>query len=237
MAPVPRPPGLSAAELYETGHGEDGPARRKAFQAAFKTAVGPWLKQEGFVLNGATARRFVGDAVHLINLQRWKHGGGVAVNLGIHFRFLPLLFNPPPWESLEEHWCALRWRLTPDGGDFWWRDGIDAGETASSVDHLKATLLEHGAPWFDAFGEWPGAYPDVTVAALPSLAARFLGGVPVLAMARVLAQAQRCAQARSLVQHQQAQLAAQARPNPALAAAVADTAMFIQDVCRSVDGV
>ncbi len=211
--------------------------RRKAFQAVFKTALSPWLKQQGFVLKGANARRFVGDAVHIINLQRWKYGGGVAVNLGIHFRFLPLLFNPPPWESLEEHWCALRWRMTPDGGDSWWRDGDDATETASSVEHLKATLVEHGTAWFDAFGVWPGAYPDVTVAALPLLSARFLGGVPVLALARVLAQSQRCAQARALLQHQQEQLAAQPRTNPALAANIEDAVTFIQTACRGLDGV
>ena len=227
-----RPPLLSPAELYGTQPRPDGAARRKAFQAALRRTVFPWREQQGFTGTAATQRRVVDQAIHVLEFQPWKHGGGVAVNLGIHFRFLPLPAGAPAPEALEEPWCPLRWRLAPPGHtDAWWRHGATAQDTQHAVEHLAQHLTTLGAAWWADFGTLPGAYDAVTPQALPALQPRFFAGPPVLALSHVLAWSGRHTQARALLQHHQQDLAANPVRHPDHQARLAQHTQAILRLC------
>lgn len=191
---------MRESEMYSQAPAADGAACRKAFQAAFRRSVVPWLKQQGFEGSGATFRRYVDQAVHVVNLQARSRGGEAAVNLGVHFRFLPSSPAAPPPEKLVQEWCALRRRLAPQGeSDFWWRYGNTAEEAAAAVEHMLVTLQDCGAAWFTAWGVFPGGYLGLTPGRAGELDGQFLFGTPLLAMAHVLAVHRQAVLARALV--------------------------------------
>ena len=148
-------------DLYQLRDPAQNAAERKRFQGALRKLLSTLLPPHGFVGQGSIRRRFRPPGLHIVSTQAWKYGGGLCLNLGIHFGPCPQRPGfPDRLEDMEEVHCAIRKRLAPPGhkGDFWWRYGKDAPESQASAQHLIDTLQAVGLPFLEALGNWPGPY-------------------------------------------------------------------------------
>ena len=140
------------------------PAQNLANRKRFQSALRQRLPLSGFAGKTTAFRRIQSPVLQLISSQAWKYGGGMCVNLGIHFDFLPRRAGfPALLEGFEEFHCVIRKRLVPPGytGDFWWRYGDDLDETQRSAEHLVETLCGQGLPFLEQLGQLPGPYRDL----------------------------------------------------------------------------
>ena len=139
-------------------------AAGKRFRSLLQKAWKRVLPGLGFEGKGAVFRRRQGGVLHVVETQGWKYGGGMCVNLGIHFDCLPPRAGHPSDLGLyHEYHCAVRKRLMPAGrtGDFWWRYGDDEVDSQACVDHLVATFEAEGLAYFERLGCLPGPYPGL----------------------------------------------------------------------------
>jgi len=163
-------------ELYRIGDPAENQRRGKRFRSLLQKAWAAPLASWGFVGKGSLFRRRQGSVLEVVQTQAWKYGGGLCVNLGVHFDFLARRpGSPTRLDDFEEFHCVLRRRLAPAPrvGDFWWRYGCDASESQACVNHLVATLGQDGMAFFERVGGLPGGYADLT----EEQAKEFLGGL------------------------------------------------------------
>ena len=52
-------------------------------ESSIRDHLAPVLRNDGFSGSGRTFRRVLGDLIHLCSVQGSRHGGELAVNLGI----------------------------------------------------------------------------------------------------------------------------------------------------------
>jgi hypothetical protein len=168
---------------------------RDRFYARLKETFLPRLRSAGFIGSGQNFRRVQGESIHAVNLQGDKYGGRCAVNLGIHFTFMPLCWcgELPDGKKIREVDCEFRKRLSPDSKpDHWWTYGDASLTSEQSADSLERVFLETGEAYFQNHGS-----VSAVLAALSSIdfgekwTVPFLGGKTraraALAAARIYA--------------------------------------------------
>ena len=101
-----------------------------------------------------------GELVHVLHVQGSSWGGAVAVNLGIHLRFLPVSrgrqCSP---RDLTESECFLRRRMSEaDGKDQWWRHERDEPSIRLALEGVLRVYTESGRKQFESFGRFPEAF-------------------------------------------------------------------------------
>jgi hypothetical protein len=129
-------------------------ATKLEFFAYLRDNFGPELRRLGFKGSGQKFRRVHGEVINMINIQGYKYGGSVAVNLGLHLDFLPDSFTSewPDLSKLREYDCEFRTRLTPRWRfDYWWKyDGLFRNPSRTAA-HLVSTYLDRGEPQYAKF--------------------------------------------------------------------------------------
>ena len=104
--------------------------------------------------------------IHTLDVQYDRCTGYFCVNMGIHFRFLPLTSTDelPNLRKIETSHCVFRTRLSPKPfGDHWWPVCSSDAETRAQVKDCAATLEGSGMHYFMEYGVLPGPYGDITV--------------------------------------------------------------------------
>lgn len=132
--------------------GED--TAKRAFDSELRTRFNPVLRTLGFKGSGRNFLRVRGETINAINIQGSRHGGSVAVNLGLHFAFLPPLWTDTPKSAntFKEIDCDLRTRLTPKPGyDYWWEYGQDEADAAAAATSVVNTFVKFGETTFERF--------------------------------------------------------------------------------------
>lgn len=128
------------------------------FYARLKESFTPRLRAAGFVGSGQNFRRIRGEAIHAVNLQGERHGGGCAVNLGIHFTFMPLGWceDLPNVKTIKEVDCEFRERLSANPEvDHWWTYGDAFITPEESADSLEQAFFGAGEAYFQNYGSVP----------------------------------------------------------------------------------
>jgi hypothetical protein len=93
-----------------------------------------------------------------------------CVNMGVHFRFLPLTFDldlPAPHKT-QTSMCMFSRRLSPDDADHWWEVSGTPEVTLESVSDMIRVFEETGLAFFKKYGVLPGPYESITIAGLDS---------------------------------------------------------------------
>jgi hypothetical protein len=124
---------------------------KKRFFEILKHEFSPLLRELGFNGSGQDFRRVYSPVIHVINIQRNKHGGSCCVNLGVHLEFLPITGSNnilPDVRNIKEFDCEFRKRLAPKKRrDHWWKyDGGLFGNTGKSARNLIETYKNYGEP-------------------------------------------------------------------------------------------
>ena len=137
---------------------------RKQFDTQIKQVFTPILQADGFVVNGNTSRRVIGEVIHVLALQGSIQGGQCCICLGIHLGFLPSVgtaaIDP---EKIEEPECEFRTRLAPPGkSDAWWNYGATESEARESAESITQFYQQFGAPYFRRFSSFPDDFTSVT---------------------------------------------------------------------------
>jgi hypothetical protein len=148
------------------------------FYAELRLRLNPILRSHGFKGSGRNFLRVRGEAINALNIQASRHSPAAAVNLGLHFAFLPPLWEdaPKPAEGYKEIECDLRSRLTPRSGhDHWWEYGSSQSEAASAAESVARTFIQCGEPLFQRFDTAALVVEELSVEALAS---RGLEGFP-----------------------------------------------------------
>jgi len=108
--------------------------------------------------------------IHTVDVQYDRFREYFCVNMGVHFRFLPLTFNeelPTPHKT-QTSMCMFNHRLSPDGGDHWWEVTNARDATLESVRDVIRVFDETGLAFFETYGVLPGPYESITIAGLDS---------------------------------------------------------------------
>ena len=117
--------------------------------------LAPLLKAAGFRKDGATWRKFLPDAIAVLNIQGSQWGPSFYINLGTYFRALGS--NEHPLESQ----CHLRARLnalSPDGARF--NTLLDFEQVVpedTRFRELAEAIEAHAIPWLDRVSTLGGA--------------------------------------------------------------------------------
>lgn len=116
-----------------------------------KNEFSPKLREVGYQGSGQNFRRVSNETINVVNIQISKYGGSCAVNLGLHFAFLPLNWSAelPVGKKIKEVDCEFRMRLSPKvNHDYWWEyDGLLSSPTRKA-NHLIETYFNYGEPRF-----------------------------------------------------------------------------------------
>jgi hypothetical protein len=118
--------------------------------AAIRTRFAPELRAQGFVGSGRTFRRVVGDFVQVVNIQSSRHGGQLAINLGVQPIGNPdVLGNAVDPRQITEPLCELRRRLAERGVDQWWEHDGTRHSIECALEEALAGYHSHGSRLFD----------------------------------------------------------------------------------------
>jgi hypothetical protein len=126
---------------------------QKVFYETLKMEFAPRLREVGFRGSGRDFRRIRGDVFNVVNVQGFRWGGKCALNIGLHFVFLPTASeNLLEAKTIKEFECEFRRRVTPSGeSDFWWEYGSSSTSAQRSARHLIATYFAVGEQQFQRF--------------------------------------------------------------------------------------
>lgn len=128
---------------------------RKEVVAAFREAVAPRLRAEGFVGRQGHYLRRQGAVTQVVELQHSVYGGRLTANLGLGLEWLApqLPWVRAPTLGPHAHDC-IRWvrlgLVSPARADTWWSFTDEDGSPEAAVEGLGRALIEHGLPWLDA---------------------------------------------------------------------------------------
>lgn len=115
--------------------------------------------------------RVTGACLHALDIQYERANEAFCMNLGVHFRFLPLTFNDelPVPSTTESAMCIFDRRLAPEGRrDQWWFVPDSMENTVANVQSACTLFQESGLEFFEAFGRLPGPYESITLHNLKS---------------------------------------------------------------------
>ena len=104
--------------------------------------------------------------IQAMEIQYDRFRGSFCVNLGIHYRFLPMHWNDelPVAGKIDAVECIFTKRLTPQGrGDFWWHVSTSETETLASVLEFIEVFDRCGIPFFKENGRLPGSIATITI--------------------------------------------------------------------------
>jgi len=109
-------------------------SKKQIFYEILKNEFSPKLREVGYQGSGQNFRRVSNETINVVNIQISKYGGSCAVNLGLHFAFLPLNWSAelPVGKKIKEVDCEFRMRLSPKvNHDYWWEyDGLLSSPTS-----------------------------------------------------------------------------------------------------------
>lgn len=153
----------------------------------------PRLREAGYKGSKPNFRRATSDVINCVNIQGNKYGGSCAVNLGLHFAFLPVNWGDhlPDVKKVKEVDCEFRKRLAPKGqADYWWKFRRILSSPAKNARHLIDTFFKFGEPWFERYSTVGDVVEAISLDAVRT--GRYLevlGGVTIqraaLTMARI----------------------------------------------------
>ena len=126
-------------------------SNKPIFFEILKNELSPKLREIGFKGSGQNFRRVNNETVNIINIQVSKYGGSCAVNLGLHFTFLPLNWSTdlPDIKKIREYDCEFRMRLSPKvNGDYWWKYDGFLSSPRKKAQHLIETYFRYGEARF-----------------------------------------------------------------------------------------
>lgn len=147
---------------------------KKSFYDELKENFIPILRQSGFKGSGQNYRRVNGEAIYAINIQNNKYGGSCCINIGVHFTFLPVVWDSkkmPDVKSIKEVDCEFRYRLSPKNKpDYWWPfkgEGL-FGNPSKSVEHLCKTFNDSVVEFLDQYRDLENVTSKFPISSLES---------------------------------------------------------------------
>lgn len=138
---------------------------RQLVDKAIREILAPLLRADGFKGSGRRYCRVHGELIHILNVQGSQYSRALAVNLGIHLRFLGAMGGRPVDPvRLHDSECFLRRRMTDgrSGGDQWWEHDGTADSIASAVMTISRVYTQLGRGMFDQFSNYPGSFAHFT---------------------------------------------------------------------------
>lgn len=107
--------------------------------------------------------------IHALDIQYDRFRGSFCVNLGIHYKFLPMPSNDqlPVAGRIDAAECIFTTRLSPKQvGDWWWPASTSEVETRASVRQCIEVFERCAIPLFEQVGMLPGPIGTITIADL-----------------------------------------------------------------------
>jgi len=104
--------------------------------------------------------------IHAMEIQFDRFRSLFCVNLGIHYRFLPMPWNDqlPVAGKIDAAECIFTTRLSPNGvGDWWWPVSTSEVETRASILQCIEVFDRCGIPFFEKAGVLPGSIGTITI--------------------------------------------------------------------------
>lgn len=177
------------------------------FHNLLKHEFFPLLRADGFKGSGTTFRRVKGDRIDVVNVQGSRYGGKCAVNLAVHYSYLPSMGGGRVTDSkkFKEHDCTFRGRLKEATEDHWWDYGATDTETEASVASLVDLYKRRGVHFFAKFEPFPDAFERVIperidAGDLTCMPAAFTQVYAAITMARIMKHLGRKARCREFAE-------------------------------------